>query len=232
MGGAGGVITQSYGAKVAERHHTDGVEISENRLRVLRDYVRVLRGIQVGDLYGLRDIAHAHDRSELCRLPSEQGLNAAYELGARGEEYGRSTREVLGLRHEIVGYPLGKGPVVGKHYDLARPLWGIHAHDPEDLQLGGDYIVVAGTHDLIDCRNALCAVGHSSHRLGAPYPINLVEPKKPGSGEHIGIHPTVGAGRSADADLPNPRDLRRDRRHHEGTRVGAMSAGNVETGPT
>src|SRR5918993_2261562 len=193
--------------------------------------MRVFRSVEVGDLDGLRHVAHPHERNEYRGLAREQGLDAPDELGGGRQEDGRSAGEVLGLGHEVVGDALRKRAHVGDDEYLARTLGSVHSDIPEYLQLRGGHVVVTGTHDLIHGWDALGAVGHGSHRLGAPDGIDLFEPQETRDGEHVRAYLSVGTRRDADADLSHPRDLCRDRRHDEGAWISAVPTRNVDAGP-
>jgi hypothetical protein len=138
---------------------------------------------------------------------------------------------VLGLGQKIASDSLGEGARVGDDHDLARSLRGVHAHGTEDFQLRRGHVVVAGADDLVHGRDGLRPVSHRPHRLRPPDNVDLAEPEQPRYGEHPPAHPTVGAGRCADADLPHPRDLGRYRRHHQRARVGCVPAWYVDAGP-
>ncbi len=74
VGGAGGVVAQGHGAEVPNGDHAGGVKVLQDSLVVFGDNVRVLRGVVVADLYGLRQILDAHEGHVLRRLAREERL--------------------------------------------------------------------------------------------------------------------------------------------------------------
>src|SRR5215210_855465 len=70
VGGARAVVGERHGARVAYGNHPDRVEILEYRLAVvLGDHVRVLGGVEVGDLNGLGEVAHVDQGDKVGGLP-------------------------------------------------------------------------------------------------------------------------------------------------------------------
>src|SRR5215211_767291 len=73
--GTGRVVPQSHRARVAHGDHPDRVEVLQNELVIRGDNVRVLGGVEVGDLDGLGEVAHVDEGHELRRLAGEQGYD-------------------------------------------------------------------------------------------------------------------------------------------------------------
>ncbi len=82
---------------------------------------------------------------------------------------------MLGLGHQIAGDPLRESPGVGDHDYLARSLRSVDSNSAEYLQLGRRHIVVSGTDDLVDRRDAFRTKRHSRYRLGAAHGIHFVK---------------------------------------------------------
>src|SRR5215212_4488660 len=61
VGGTGGVVAEGDGAEISDGDHAGGVEVLEDGLVVLGDYVRVLRGVEVADLYSLLQVLDAYE---------------------------------------------------------------------------------------------------------------------------------------------------------------------------
>src|SRR5918995_868638 len=228
VGGTGRIVAERDGAEVAQGDLADGVEVPHDGLVVVRDHVRVLGGVAVGDLDGLRQVLDAYERHVPGRLAGEERLDAGDQTLARREQHGRRPGEVLGLGHQIGGNALRYGARVGDNQHLTRSLRCVDADDPEDFELRRRDVVVAWTYDLVYSRHTLCAVGECGYSLRTPHGIDLFETEQPGDGEHVGVRQSIRPRWGADPDSPHPCYLGRHRRHDERARVRGVSSRDVE----
>ena len=178
----------------------------------------------VGAKGGPRDFP-ARQRGELALRGGGHGVD---ERPRRGEENRAGHGIVLGLGEKIGGDPLWIGRCVRDHHHLARARDHVDAHVAEHPALGQRHVDIPRPHDLVHPPDGLRSVGKGSHRLGASDPVGFGHPRHSGSGEHGRIERFVGRRRRDEHDLLDAGHARRNRRHHDGRRIGRAPAGHVD----
>ena len=98
-----------------------------------------------------------------------------------------------------------------------------------DLLLGGHHVLVAGTENLVDLGDALCAVGHRSDSLNTANLENLADAGHAGCHQNGGVHLAVAAWRCAEHNLATAGDTGGSSQHQNGREEWGGAAGNVET---
>ena len=103
--------------------------------------------------------------------------------------------------------------------------------DPATSRLATATQMLPGPGDHVDRRDRLGAVGHGGDGLRAADGVDLVDTGERGGRERDGRdRARFAVGRHAQHDLVDPGHLRRHDGHQHGRRVGAPTAGHVDTG--
>ena len=150
------------------------------KLKVLRrDHVHSIHGIceRAGDNDDAVDVQRC-PRDVLARTLRDQKLDGVLHLlgksRIRGHEVAGCHGIVLRLRHEVGSDHDGVGRGVCEHAHLGGACDHVDAHVARDTALGGGNEGVTGTHDLLDGRDGLSAIGCGSDGLGTSHGIQLV----------------------------------------------------------
>ena len=218
----------------------DGVKVIKGvvhvELEVLgRDLVRDVDGLS--QVVGDDDLAVVLD-GRGGDLRARKGLQLTVDFGghllrefhAVGDEHGAGVFVMFRLGEQVRRHVARVALRVGHTEDFGGTGDHVDGHDTEHLLLGLRDERVAGADDLVDLRDGLGAVRECRDGLGAADFEDAVDTGHFCGRQDIGVHFAVRSRRGRDDEFADAGDLRGDRVHEDGGRVGGGAAGYVETG--
>ena len=141
------------------------------------------------------------------------------QLRAGGQQDRGCQGVVLGLGQQVGGHLIGPGAVVGDHQHLTGPCQRIDCHAAVDRFFGQGHVEVAGAADHVDPGNGGGTEGQGPDRLGAPNPINLLDPGQVGRRQHGFMGLAAGAWGRHHHEPLHPGYPRRHSIHQHGAGV-------------
>ena len=160
------------------------------------------------------------------RLPAEGVVHAACERDGAADEHCLTVAAVFGLREQVGGREVGRGPFVGEHQHLRRSGRKVdgRAFGADELLGAGD-VAVARPEDLVDARHAFGAVGHGGDGLRPSEREDAPHAAQRGGVADFGGDAAVAAGRGAEDDFGAAGDRGRHGEHEHRRKRGAEPPG-------
>ena len=238
----GAVIAQRLGGV---RTHEDGTGVThalDPLLGIRYRKLQVLRRDAVGQLQCLLRSADANQGTALTqrgqddlgtlhgrRQALDGGLDGGQMLVIPPDQDRLGIFVVLGLGEQVHRQPVRVGHAIADHQNLGRPGDHVDTDLTEHRTLGSRHVDVAGADDLVDARHGLGAIGQCRHGLGAADGEDTIDTRQVRRGQHQLIDHAVRRRHDHD-DLAHARDMRRNRVHQHGRRIGRLAARHVDPG--